>query len=209
MHNLTTKIREIDLAGVVRDAGVELQNRGGRLVGLCPFHDEKTPSFFIFPDNRFKCFSCNERGDAVDFLQRLHGLDFHQALAHLGIERNKKLSSQAKQEIKARSRRRELVEFFREWERAAVHHFSVLVRAVHKAMKELTPTNFDKYADILQPLSIWEYWIGILNSGDNSEKFALFQEHKKNGIKLLRRNNLFQSDFDYQKWLREKERMNG
>jgi hypothetical protein len=73
----------------------------------------------------------------------------------------------------------------------------------------LTPTNFDKYADILQPLSIWEYWIGILNSGDNSEKFALFQEHKKNGIKLLRRNNLFQSDFDYQKWLREKERMNG
>jgi hypothetical protein len=209
MRELTEQIKSIDLAGVVRDAGVELQNRGGRWVGLCPFHDEKTPSFFIFPDNRFKCFSCNERGDAVDFLQRLHGLDFHQALAHLSIERNKKLSFQAKQEIKARSRRRELVEFFREWERAAIHHFSVMVRATRKSMTELTPENFNQYADILQPLSTWEYWFDILISRDDLAKFSLFQEHRANRIKLIRRKSLFLPDFDFKRWLREKDQIHG
>jgi DNA primase len=44
----------IDLVGVVEGVGVELKQRGTRHVGLCPFHSEKTPSFFIFPDNRFK-----------------------------------------------------------------------------------------------------------------------------------------------------------
>jgi len=205
MRELTEQIKSIDLAGVVRNAGVELQNRGGRWVGLCPFHDEKPPSFFIFPDNRFKCFSCNERGDAVDFLQRLHGLDFHQALAHLRIERNKKLSFQAKQEIKARSRRRELVEFFREWERAAIHHFSVMVRATRKSMTELNPENFNQYADILQPLSTWEYWFDILISRDDSAKFSLFQEHRANRTKLIRRKSLFLPDFDFKRWLREKD----
>jgi hypothetical protein len=82
-----------------------------------------------------------------------------------------------------------------------------MVRATYKAMTELTPENFNQYADIMQPLSTWGYWLDILTFGDDPEKFALFQEHRANGIKLLQRNNLFRSDFDFQKWL--KERMNG
>ena len=117
MNDLTSKIRRIDLAGVVRDAGVELQNRGGRRVGLCPFHSENKPSFFIFPDNRFKCFSCHEYGDAVDFMQRLNGLDFKGALNNLGINQGF-LTRANKREIaeanKKRQRRRELIGFFRE-----------------------------------------------------------------------------------------------
>jgi hypothetical protein len=213
MRELTEQIKEIDLAGVIRDAGVELQNRGGRWTGLCPFHSEKTPSFQVYQDRlgkwQFHCFGCGAHGDAVDFLQRLHGLDFHQALAHLGIEQSRNLSFQAKQEIKARSRRRELVEFFKEWERAAVHHFSVMVRATRKAMTELTPENFNQYADIMQPLSTWEYWLDILISGDDSEKFSLFQEHRANRTKLIRRKNLFRPDFDFKRWLREKDQIHG
>ena len=46
--------QNIDLVSVVEGVGIELKKRGTRHVGLCPFHSEKTPSFFIFPDNRFK-----------------------------------------------------------------------------------------------------------------------------------------------------------
>ena len=215
MRDLTNKIKEIRLSAVVRDAGVELQNRGSRWVGLCPFHSEKTPSFQIYQGKtgkwHYHCFGCGNHGDAVDFLQRLDGLDFKGALNHLGI--NQEFLTQAnKREIaeanKKRQRRRELIRFFREWERAAVHHFSVMVKATRKAMTKLTPANFDEYGGILQPISTWEYWLDILTFGDDSEKFALFQEHRTKGIKLLRRNSLFRSDFDYQKWLREKEWMN-
>ena len=210
MNNLTSEIKGIDLPGVVRDAGVELQNRAGRWVGLCPFHSEKTPSFQIYQGKtgkwHYHCFGCGAHGDAVDFLQRLHGLDFKGALNHLGINQgfltraNKRETAEAN---KKRQRRRELIGFFREWERAAVHHYSMLVRATSKAMTELTPANFDECADVLQPLATWEYWLDILTFGDDSEKFALFQEHRKNGIKLIRRNQLFRPDFDFKQWLKE------
>jgi hypothetical protein len=216
MNNLTSEIKGIDLPGVVRDAGVELQNRGGRWVGLCPFHSEKTPSFQIYQGKtgkwHYHCFGCGAHGDAVDFLQRLHGLDFKGALNHLGINQgfltraNKRETAEAN---KKRQRRRELIGFFREWERAAVHHFSVMTRATRKALTELTPENFNQYGDILQPLSTWEYWLDILISGTDSEKFSLFQEHWKNEIKLIRRKSLFRPDFDYKRWLREKDGCRG
>src|SRR5581483_9091349 len=46
-----------------------LRKSGGRFVGLCPFHQEKTPSFGVSPDRgSFKCFGCDEGGDAIDFV---------------------------------------------------------------------------------------------------------------------------------------------
>lgn len=54
-----------------------------RLQGLCPFHEEKTPSFFIFPDNHFHCFGCNEHGSSIDFLMKTKKLDFVSAVKEL------------------------------------------------------------------------------------------------------------------------------
>ena len=53
---------------VARENGIKLDKRGQNLVGLCPFHKENTPSFFIFPDNRYKCFGCNKFGDSIALL---------------------------------------------------------------------------------------------------------------------------------------------
>ena len=53
---------------VARDNGINLRKKGNNLVGLCPFHSEKTPSFTIFPDNRFKCFGCGKYGDSIALL---------------------------------------------------------------------------------------------------------------------------------------------
>lgn len=51
-----------------------------RKYGLCPFHDEKTPSFYIFPDNRFKCFGCSVHGTAVDYIMLRDNKTFIEAV---------------------------------------------------------------------------------------------------------------------------------
>ena len=63
---------------------VALRRAGAMLVGLCPFHDEKTPSFKVNTDlNTFHCFGCKAHGDAIDFLMRFDGLDFRSAVRDL------------------------------------------------------------------------------------------------------------------------------
>lgn len=82
-----TKIEEIkDAVDIVDLIGsyVSLVKRGRNYVGLCPFHNEKTPSFSVNPDGHyFKCFGCGKSGDAITFLQEYEGLDFNEAIKEL------------------------------------------------------------------------------------------------------------------------------
>ena len=77
-------------AQAYRRAGyaAELKCAGSNLVGLCPFHNDVIPSFNIRLRGewagRYKCFGCEARGDIVDFFQRVHGVDFRQAVEGLG-----------------------------------------------------------------------------------------------------------------------------
>lgn len=54
-----------------------------RKYGLCPFHNEKSPSFYIFPNNRFKCFGCQISGTSIDFIIHRDGVDFIAAVKML------------------------------------------------------------------------------------------------------------------------------
>jgi len=76
-----------DLSSVVaRD--VRLRRSGHELVGLCPFHEEKTPSFRVNDDKGlFHCFGCGAGGDIIDYVRWRHGLEFAQALQWLEGER--------------------------------------------------------------------------------------------------------------------------
>jgi DNA primase len=57
---------------------------GARFRGLCPFHQEKTPSFYVNPDNGFyKCFGCGKAGDAITFVRETEGLTFIEAVETL------------------------------------------------------------------------------------------------------------------------------
>jgi hypothetical protein len=61
-----------------------LKHRGQTLVGLCPFHMERTPSFTVYPqDQRYNCFGCGANGDVFDFLHHQDGLDIRAAAEHL------------------------------------------------------------------------------------------------------------------------------
>lgn len=61
-----------------------LRSNYGKAVGLCPFHEESTPSFTIFLDeNKFHCFGCQAHGDAIDFYIRTRNVDFVDAVKGL------------------------------------------------------------------------------------------------------------------------------
>lgn len=63
---------------------VQLKRRGKNLVGLCPFHNEKTPSFTVYPENgSFYCFGCGAGGEVVSFIRRAENLDFTEAVRFL------------------------------------------------------------------------------------------------------------------------------
>ncbi len=74
----------LDLTEVI-GRSVQLNKAGRNLKGLCPFHTEKTPSFFVFPDSqRWHCFGCDRGGDVFTYVMEYEGWDFRTALEELG-----------------------------------------------------------------------------------------------------------------------------
>src|SRR3546814_3142616 len=66
---------------------VRLIRRGREHTGLCPFHNEKTPSFTVSDDKGFyHCFGCGAHGDAISFLMGTDGLSFPEAVERLAAE---------------------------------------------------------------------------------------------------------------------------
>ncbi|UCF91074.1 MAG: hypothetical protein JSW39_22770 [Desulfobacterales bacterium] len=198
----TAELKSLNLAEVIRQQGIELQQRGNRHFALCPFHAEKTPSFMVFPDNRFHCFGCGAHGDSIDFIRQLHGCSFQEALRHLGIERGP-VSFKTRMEAQKQNHRKLLVEQFRRWETDAAWTFSTLIRAAHKAMRNLTPEQVGEYGSIYFLLEYWEYCHDILCFGTDEDKFYLYKQCRENGMKLIERHSLFRPDFDYKGWLKE------
>ncbi len=72
-----------DISDVI-SSYVNLKRRGRNLVGLCPFHSEKTPSFNIYPENgSFYCFGCGVGGDVITFIMKIENLDYVEAVKYL------------------------------------------------------------------------------------------------------------------------------
>jgi len=73
---------------VIKDY-VSLKKRGVNLVGLCPFHNEKTPSFTVSPNKGiFKCFGCGKSGDAIRFLMDYEHFTYNETIKHLAEKYN-------------------------------------------------------------------------------------------------------------------------
>jgi DNA primase len=86
---------QVDIVAVVSDY-VRLRRIGNRLTGLCPFHNEKTPSFSIYADHQFfKCFGCDAKGDVFNFLMMIEGLSFWEALKKLAEQNGIPLPKQS------------------------------------------------------------------------------------------------------------------
>ena len=73
----------VDIESVISPY-VNLRRRGKNLVGLCPFHNEKTPSFTVYPESdSFYCFGCGVGGDVITFVRRIENLDYLEAVKML------------------------------------------------------------------------------------------------------------------------------
>jgi len=84
MHDTDAIRRDHPISDVAAAAGLELRPKGGRLVGVCPFHGDTRPSLVVYTANRsYYCFGCGAGGDVIDFVSRLHRVDFREAVALL------------------------------------------------------------------------------------------------------------------------------
>lgn len=104
MNDIKDKIEEIksrsDIVKVISDY-IKVQQSGANYKGLCPFHGEKTPSFYINTSKQiYKCFGCGEGGDVINFIMKIENLEFMDAVKLLakdcGVEINTNMDEQSK-----------------------------------------------------------------------------------------------------------------
>lgn len=99
---------------------VVLKRRGKTLVGLCPFHNEKTPSFTVYPESQsFYCFGCGSGGDAVTFLRKIENLDYIDAVKTLADKAGMTMPDEGGYDKTISDKRRHILEA----NRAAARYF--------------------------------------------------------------------------------------
>ncbi len=77
-------VQKTDIVSLVTSKGIALEKRGKNFIGLCPFHNEKTPSFTVSPDKKLaNCFGCHKGGGPLQFIMEIEHVDFGEALREL------------------------------------------------------------------------------------------------------------------------------
>ena len=119
-HKIDEVLERVDLVGLV-SRHVELKKSGKSFKGRCPFHEEKSASFYVTPEmGRFKCFGCQAGGDAIAFVQRYLGKTFVDAVRDLAREVGVDLEAAEDPGAKERAHLREVNDL-------ALAHFQALL----------------------------------------------------------------------------------
>lgn len=98
------ELQDIDLKELIERETGQRFNRQGYI--NCPFHSEKTPSLSVkfYPDKnkyKFKCFGCDEVGDAIDFITKLKGINYVEAREYLGLTVEKSIQEEQEEKVKS------------------------------------------------------------------------------------------------------------
>ena len=97
-------VRRNDIEEVIGQY-VQLRRRGRTLSGLCPFHNEKTPSFVVYPDTQsFYCFGCGAAGDVINFVRKYNNLGYVESVKQLAARAGMPLPEEDDRESRARQR---------------------------------------------------------------------------------------------------------
>ena len=97
-------VRRNDIEEVIGQY-VQLRRRGRTLSGLCPFHNEKTPSFVVYPDTQsFYCFGCGAAGDVIGFVRKYNNLGYVESVKQLASRAGMPLPEESDHEATARQR---------------------------------------------------------------------------------------------------------
>tara|TARA_B100001142_G_scaffold329544_1_gene393261 strand:- start:1519 stop:3288 length:1770 start_codon:yes stop_codon:yes gene_type:complete len=188
-HIIETIRESSDIYDIVSEY-VALKKRGRNFFGLCPFHDEKTPSFSINIDKQiYKCFGCDKGGGTINFIMDLERLDFVDALKFLGdkyninieIEHNSKSSNDLFNQL---------------------YHMNELANDYYK--KQIN----SKVKDILAARNINQNSIETFNIGLSTTKYdnllSLIRKHKFSSEALKKSGLFFDNEKGYGDRFRER-----
>ena len=128
--SVVDEIKErLDLSDVV-SRYIQLQKAGRNYKALCPFHNEKTPSFVVFPDSQnWHCFGCGRGGDVFSFVMEYEGWDFRTALEELGRQAGVEVRKQTPAQVEAAKEKDRLLAALE----AATDYYHTLLRSAPQA----------------------------------------------------------------------------
>lgn len=174
--NIFEEVKErSDILDVARAIGLNLSRHNKC---LCPFHNEKTPSFSIFSKRQlFKCFGCGESGDSIALVSKVKGLNNYESalyinkILNLGIEvkYEKSIVTNNKSKIEKYSNSKVIIEAFEKWENETFLLLSDYRRYLSEKDDEETA----------EKLNIIDYYLDIFTSNDIKEKLDFYKYNKR------------------------------
>ncbi len=161
----------LDVVDVVSNY-VSLKKQGRNLVGLCPFHNEKTPSFSVSPQKQiFYCFGCHKGGNALKFLMEIEGLSFPEAVEKaaglVGLEMPREQATP--EETAAMQKRRR---YFNLMKAAATHYYRTMWSDAGRAAREYLQRRQ------LAPELAQRFGLGLADGWDGAAKALLSQGYE-------------------------------
>lgn len=159
---------------------VTVVKRGQYHVTGCVNHSpDNNPSLILYGERGW-CPVCQWHGDALDYVMKLHGLTFKDALSYLGIQRQTPAGRQAA--AQARKERQEREQAYRSWEQEQVDYLSSMLRAF-RSMKAKARTE-DQLISIAEAARVFdevEHLYEVFCTRDDSARRELYQEEKHSG----------------------------
>lgn len=163
-----------EILNVILKDGVELRRVGDKYLGLCPFHADRNPSFYVFRDiQRFKCFGCGVNGDVFDYWQLRHNVSF--------VEARSALSEELPVRQKKKSKRKGISEYDR-WVDKTIYELYTEKQNIHQRLKVYAPIcneliyNFID-EDIQMETDI-DYMLYVLEGENDKVKHELYEEER-------------------------------
>lgn len=175
---------KVDIESVI-SSSITLKRRGKTLVGLCPFHNEKTPSFTVYPEsNSFYCFGCGAGGDVITFVRRMENLDYIEAvksvaqMAGMSMPEDGYDDTLSKQRMKLLSANREAARFYHEClmnpkNRAALDYFlnrGLSINTIRRFGLGYAPNDWRELINHLKSKGFTEHELVLANLARRSDK---------------------------------------
>ena len=175
-EEIKNKVLELtDIVDIIGEV-VDLRKRGTNYIGLCPFHQEKTPSFTVSPEKSiYKCFGCGKAGNALTFMMDYYGYSFQESLKILASKVGIRLEEKKSQWNSEQTSKRDLI--LEILEKANEHYHNNLKTTSGKTV--LSYFHNRSYKDE----TINEFSLGYsINSWDNILKLLKNQGYDENLI---------------------------
>jgi DNA primase len=176
-RDAVSEVRDrIDVVDLVQGYVPSLKKTGANFKGLCPFHNEKTPSFIVFPDSQnFHCFGCGKGGDLFTFYMLVENVEFRDALKDLAARAGVELEMGVARPPEEKEKQQQLIEIN---ELAAMWFHHVLMKTAHGAegrkvieQRGISPEMVDTFKLGFAPDS-WDSLLNFLSSRNISADLA-------------------------------------